>query len=88
MEARRRNPLWGPRRLFHEAARAGVEPVPSKSAVYRLLKRQELIDPEARKPRDRKFRRWERGAAMELWQNDVVGGVVGGWDPSEDPDWY
>lgn len=33
------------------------EPVPSKSAVYRLLKRQGLIDPEARKPWDRKFRR-------------------------------
>ena len=61
---------------MHEAARAGVEPVPSKSAVYRLLKRQGLIDPEARKPRDRKFRRWERGAAMELWQMDVVGGVL------------
>ena len=76
VEARRRNPLWGPRRLVHEAARAGVEPVPSKSAVYRLLKRQGLIDPEARKPRDRKFRRWERGAAMELWQMDVVGGVL------------
>lgn len=76
VEARRRNPLWGPRRLVHEAARAGVNPVPSKSAVYRLLKRQGLIDPEARKPRDRKFRRWERGAAMELWQMDVVGGVL------------
>ena len=76
VEARRRNPLWGPRRLVHEAARAGVAPVPSKSAVYRLLKRQGLIDPEARKPRDRKFRRWERAAAMELWQMDVVGGVL------------
>lgn len=76
VEARRRNPLWGPRRLVHEAARAGVSPVPSKSAVYRLLKRQGLIDPDARKPRDRKFRRWERGSAMELWQMDVVGGVL------------
>src|SRR5207302_4628533 len=26
--------------------------------------------------RDRRFRRWERGGAMELWQMDVVGGVV------------
>jgi len=28
LEARRRNPDWGPRRLVHEASRAGVEPVP------------------------------------------------------------
>ena len=30
LEARRRNPSWGPRRLVHEAARAGLDPVPSK----------------------------------------------------------
>jgi transposase InsO family protein len=75
LEARRRNPDWGPRRLVHEAARAGVEPAPSRSGVYRLLKRACLIDPTARRKRDRKFKRWERGGAMELWQMDVVGGV-------------
>ena len=26
--------------------------------------------------RDRRFRRWERGGPMELWQMDVVGGVL------------
>jgi transposase InsO family protein len=76
LEARRRNPEWGPRRLVHEAARAGIEPVPSRSAVYRALRRVELIDPNARKRRDRRFRRWERGGAMELWQMDVVGGML------------
>jgi hypothetical protein len=35
-----------------------------------------LIDPAARRPRDRKWKRWERGAPMELWQMDVVGGFV------------
>jgi hypothetical protein len=35
-----------------------------------------LIDPEARRRRDRRFRRWERGGTMELWQLDVVGGVL------------
>ena len=35
-----------------------------------------LIDPRARRRRDRKFRRWERGGAMELWQMDVVGWVL------------
>jgi transposase InsO family protein len=75
LEARRRNPDWGPRRLVHEAARAGVDPVPSRSGIYRALKRAGLIDPQARRRRDRRFKRWERGGAMELWQMDVVGGV-------------
>jgi transposase InsO family protein len=76
LEARRRNPEWGPRRLVHEASRAGVEPAPSRSGIYRALKRADLIDPQARRRRSRRFRRWERGGAMELWQMDVVGGVL------------
>ena len=76
LEARRRNPDWGPRRLVHEAVRAGVDPVPSRSGIYRLLKRANVIDPTARRKRDRKFKRWERVGAMELWQMDVVGGVL------------
>ena len=75
LEARRGNPDWGPRRLLHEAVRAGVEPLPSRSGIYRLLKRHDQIDAGVRRKRDRKFRRWERGSAMELWQMDVVGGV-------------
>src|SRR5512132_4145835 len=76
LEARRRNPDWGPRRLVHEASRASVEPAPSRSGVYRALKRAGLIDPQARRRRDRRFKRWERGGSMELWQLDVVGGVL------------
>jgi transposase InsO family protein len=76
LEARRRNPDWGPRRLVHEASRAGMEPVPSRSGIYRALRRAGLIDSQARRRRDRRFRRWERGGAMELWQLDVVGGVL------------
>jgi transposase InsO family protein len=75
LETRRRNPDWGPRRLVHEALRAGVQPAPSRSGIYRALKRAELIDPSARRRRARRFKRWERGGAMELWQMDVVGGV-------------
>jgi hypothetical protein len=33
-----------------------------------------LIDPAMRDRRSRKWKRWERGAPMELWQMDVVGG--------------
>jgi hypothetical protein len=35
-----------------------------------------LIDRAARRPRDRKWKRWERGEPMELWQMDVVGGFA------------
>ena len=80
LEARRRNPDWGPRRLVHEATRAGLVPVPSRSGIYRALKRAGLIDPEGRHRRDRRFRRWERGGAMELWQLDVV--PVGSCSPT------
>ncbi len=76
LETRRTNPDWGPRRLVHEAARAGLEPRPSRSGIYRALRRAGLIDPSARRRRDRRFKRWERGGAMELWQMDVVGGVL------------
>src|SRR3954452_2544455 len=75
-EMRRAHASWGPRRLVFEMGRVGVEPLPSESAVYRALVRLNLIDPEARRPRGRKWRRWERGTPMELWQMDVVGGFV------------
>lgn len=75
-ELRRAHPGWGPRRLVFELTKRGVEPVPSQAGVYRALVRLNLIDPEARRPRDRKWKRWERGSPMELWQMDVVGGFV------------
>ncbi|GFG94313.1 hypothetical protein MTIM_01920 [Mycobacterium timonense] len=74
VELRRSRPYWGPRRLVFELAKRGVGPVPSESAVYRALVRAGLIDPAARDKRSRKWKRWERGAPMELWQMDVVGG--------------
>ena len=74
LELRRSRPYWGPRRLVFELGRRGVEPVPSESAVYRALVRAGMIDPATRDRRSRKWKRWERGAPMELWQMDVVGG--------------
>jgi transposase InsO family protein len=62
--------------LVFELAKQGVEGVPSESGVYRALVRLNLVDPAARRPRDRKWKRWERGMPMELWQMDVVGGFV------------
>ena len=70
------HPTWGPKRLVYELGRRGVEPLPSTAGVYRALVRLGLIDPAARRARDRKWKRWERGLPMELWQFDVVGGFL------------
>ncbi|BBY45405.1 hypothetical protein MCEL_37000 [Mycolicibacterium celeriflavum] len=76
LELRRSRPYWGPRRLVFELAKRGVRPVPSESAAYRALVRAQMIDPHLRDRRSRKWKRWERAAAMELWQMDVVGGFA------------
>lgn len=75
-ELRRAHPTWGPKRLVYELDKKGIRPLPSVAGVYRALVRLGLIDPAARRLRDRKWKRWERGLPMELWQMDVVGGFV------------
>ena len=70
------HPGWGPARIRYELEREGVDPVPSRSAIYRALVRGELIDPAKRRRRRADYRRWERGRPMELWQMDVMGGVL------------
>jgi transposase InsO family protein len=71
---RHAHPSWGPRRLSFELAKTGL--VVSESAVYRALGRLNLIDPAGRRRREKKWKRWERGSPMELWQMDTVGGFV------------
>ena len=72
---RRDHPGWGPSRIRWELERAGVVPLPGRSAVYRALIRHGLVDPKKRKRRREDYRRWERGRAMDLWQMDVMGRV-------------
>ena len=75
-EIRRLHPGWGPRRIEHELARAGIEPVPSRSAIYRCLRRHGLVELRRRRKRREEFRRWQRDRPMQLWQMDVMGGVM------------
>jgi transposase InsO family protein len=75
-ELRREHPGWGPRRIEHQLARDGVDPVPSRSAIYRCLKRHGLIELRRRRKRRDEYRRWERERPMQLWQMDVMGGVM------------
>jgi transposase InsO family protein len=74
-ELRRAHPGWGPRRIEHQLARMGADPVPSRSSIYRCLKRHRLIELRRRRKRRDEFRRWERERPMQLWQMDVMGGV-------------
>ena len=70
---RRAHPAWGPSRLVWQLERDGVEPLPSRSAVYRALVRHGLVDAKVRKRKREDYRRWERGRSMDLWQMDVMG---------------
>ena len=74
LEMRRAHGYWGARRIAYELTRKGLQPAPSESAVYRCPVRAALIDPLTRRRRRETWKRWERGAPMELWQFDVVHG--------------
>ncbi|MGV7784519.1 IS481 family transposase [Mycobacterium kansasii] len=73
-QMRRQHPRWGARRISHELGRTGLDRVPSRATVHRVLVRNGLINPQDQH-RKRKYKRWQREAPMHLWQLDIVGGV-------------
>ena len=84
VELRRQHPGWGPRTIGHRLERQGLLAVPGRSSIYRCLVRHGLIEPQARRRKRADYKRWERSRSMELWQMDIVGGVVlaDGWRAS------
>jgi transposase InsO family protein len=72
---RRAHPGWGPRTILTKLRRE-LEHPPSRSSIYRCLVRHRLISPTPRRRRPQDYRRWERSRPMELWQIDVMGGVM------------
>jgi transposase InsO family protein len=80
-EMRRTHPRWGARRIRLEMLRKagpwfrGDLAVPSERTIDRILHRQGLLRSRPRKRPKDSFLRWERPAAMQLWQLDIVGGV-------------
>ena len=72
---RRAHPGWGPRTILAKLGRELEQP-PSRSSIYRCLLRHRLIDHKPRRRRPQDYRRWERSRPMELWQMDVMGGVM------------
>jgi transposase InsO family protein len=75
IELRRANPGWGPRSIHSRLRQDGIEPLVSRSAIYRALIRNNLISPTPRKRKRSDYLRWERMRPMELWQMDVMGRV-------------
>jgi transposase InsO family protein len=76
VELRQLHPGWGADRLRYRLGREGVDPLPSRAAVSRALARLGLVSARRARQRRREYRRWERGRPMELWQLDVMGGVM------------
>ncbi|MEU4235267.1 IS481 family transposase [Nonomuraea sp. NPDC026600] len=75
-ELRRAHPRWGPRTLLWELGRRKVEPLPSRASIYRVLVRNNLINPVTRRRKREDYRRWERPEPMQLWQMDIMGGLL------------
>ena len=75
-ELRRQHPGWGPLRLQHELVRREITGVPSRAAIYRILVRRQLVEPGQGRRRRSDYRRWQREAPMQLWQLDIVGGIL------------
>ena len=76
-ELRRKHPRWGPRRIAHVLERSGaVAPAPSRMTVYRILVRHGLVKPGVRRRKRSDYKRWQRDRPMQLWQMDIVGGVM------------
>ena len=77
-ELRRAHPRWGAQRIVHELMRAPVppEPLPSRATVHRILVRHGLVVARPRRKRRSEYVRWQRPAAMLLWQLDIVYGPM------------
>jgi transposase InsO family protein len=75
-DLRRDHPRWGAQRILHELMRspAPPEPLPSRATVHRILVRHGLVIERARRKKRSDYVRWQRPAAMQLWQIDIVYG--------------
>ena len=76
-QMRRDHPRWGPVRIVFELGRDGCPgPLPSRATVYRILRRHGLVSARKRRRGREDYIRWQREKPMELWQMDIVGGVL------------
>lgn len=76
LELRHAFPEWGPARLRRQLQREGASPLPGRTSIYRALVRNQLITARPRPRRRQDYTRWERQRPMQLWQLDIMSGVV------------
>lgn len=57
---------------WHLGHRGEVAPVPSIAAIWRALKRRDLIEPQPQKRPKSSLRRFERDLVNEMWQIDAT----------------
>ncbi|MFI6811888.1 hypothetical protein ACIBG7_05740 [Nonomuraea sp. NPDC050328] len=50
--------------------------MPSRATMHRVLIRHGLVQPVSRGRRSEDYTRWQRSAPMQLWQMDIVGGIL------------
>ena len=70
-------PRLGSRTIFNKFRRELEAPPSSRAAIYRCLVRHRLIQPKPQRRRRDDYKRWERSRSMELWQLDILGGLLG-----------
>jgi transposase InsO family protein len=77
-ELRRQHPRWGAQRIRLEMLRKPPQDwaIPSTRTINRVLIRHGLVTSRKRRRPRESYLRWERPAAMLLWQLDIVGGVM------------
>ncbi|GAA2999779.1 hypothetical protein GCM10017559_20740 [Streptosporangium longisporum] len=76
-ELRRNHPRWGAHRLVWELTRRPCPgAVPSRATVHRVLVRHGLVQLTPRGRRREDYTRWQRSEPMQLWQMDIVGGIM------------
>lgn len=75
LELRAAHPAWGPRKLRRRLEDLGVEGMPARSTIGRLLRQAGAIDPQA-SGEHQAYLRFERPRPNELWQMDFKGHVA------------
>ena len=75
----------GPFSIADRLTAQGVEPVPSRATIARILSRRGQVRPQPRKRPRSSYRRFEAGRPNEMWQSDWTGWRLSGSDGTRRP---
>ena len=72
LDVRSQHPAWGPRKIGRWMEDRGFGPLPCKSTIANILKRNGCIEPEE-SLKHTAFKRFQRSRPNDLWQMDFKG---------------